>query len=193
MFITGGADDNDRANKPAPEILRISFEMDILDTISKNVMKHHMARDDQIEGMVGTVRGDGLLFCGKPFTVITINNELNWTRHNCHTFNFGDYTWSQMKFSLNEHRRIYAQSVMLANGTFFVMGGFNASQPPKSSLETTEYLNVGASEFVIGPNMPDAFAAQCSKSINSTHIFTSGGLQDDVPIAKGNVFEQAAL
>ena len=158
------------------------MNMSILDTFSHSIENHINAQDNQFVGMIGMFRGKELLLCGKPLAKLE-NFENVLTSNNCHGFNFETYSMVDRNISLNSDR-IFSQSVMLENGTVFVMGGFNVGNY-SSILKSTEYLNTNSSEFLMGPDMPDHAARHCAKLINSSHILTSGGIQELGPVAKG--------
>ena len=70
--------------------------------------------------------------------------------------------------------RLFASSALLKNGTFLVLGGLDGNEINSKSIEQLEY---SSSQFLYGPEMPEAFAKHCATIINSTHVFMAGGLQ----------------
>ena len=73
---------------------------------------------------------------------------------------------------MNEKRE-FATSVVLPNGTLFILGG----EYGDNSLTTTEVL-VDNDYFDYGIDLPEEFYKHCAVLVNSTHLIIAGGLSD---------------
>ena len=116
--------------------------------------------------------GGSIILCGGGKMANYVGQSYTSTRR-CQTFTLETYTWTESNVSLLEERSI-AQSEMLENGTFLVIGGQNSAL---DSSETTEFLEAIDSGFSYGVEIPERMAKHCSKKVNETHIFATGGLQ----------------
>ena len=153
LFISLGSDKNNSNLPPAD------------DMSCKNTM------DPQIYGMIATVLNGIIHMCGggQHFYNNAIQGFFSTSR--CQRFNVQQYNWENVDISLKEDRT-FAQSIMFANNTWFIMGGRNSRG---IVLETTEYLDANATEFVYNINMPMRFAQHCAKMISHSELFTTGG------------------
>ena len=112
-----------------------------------------------IYGMVGYFDGDGnkAIVCGGA--------EEGWEPlDTCFEYSLETDEWNEARFGMKGKREM-AESVLLNNGSFLVLGG-------KPSFETSEYPIEGKQ----GPRLPNGTYAQCLSQINQTHLFMAGRL-----------------
>ena len=81
----------------------------------------------------------------------------------CFQYFFETDEWNQASFRMKE-RRDRAASVVLNNGSFFVLGG-------RPSYRSSEF----PIEWKYGPTLPFAGQEHCACLINQTHMFMAGG------------------
>ena len=142
---------------------RVAYELDVPNRIFLN----------KFYGMVGAVMDGKVVMCGG---IIFGNKSSTMTTKSCHALVFQSYFWKQLNVAMISARS-FAQSIVLENGTFFVMGGEAAEFG--DIFYTTEFLDSITSEFFQnGIVMPERLTKHCASKINSSHLFLSGGLQD---------------
>ena len=87
----------------------------------------------------------------------------------CGEYEFDTQQWLDVPYSLNIERA-EAAGAILQNGSWIIIGGKGLDREP---LFSTDFLNNGLFE----PNLkwPEAISGHCVASLNSSHIFVSGG------------------
>ena len=109
------------------------------------------------KGMVGGFINGRPLVCGGSF------------KHRCSEYSFTNEEWTLTTFSMKEERAL-AASVILPNGTFFIIGGSYGT-----NLLTTTELLIEDAHFEYGVDLPDELSQHCAVLINSSHLVTAGG------------------
>ena len=168
IFVAGNFLDDEVAT---PELLAIDMDQVSSDYsfLQKDLEVYDEIWIKKIYGMVGTVLNDILLICGG---ILPDNeNHVSKATNKCHTFSFDSYEWKLSNVSML-NSRVFSQSVMLFNGTFFVTGGIDENN---IVLGTTEYLD--GNSFSNGPNLHANIAKHCILLLNETHMFMIGGVQ----------------
>ena len=87
----------------------------------------------------------------------------------CAEYNFNIQQWIGVPYSLNIERSESAGAI-LQNGSWMIIGGKGPDERP---LFSTDFLNNGL--FESNFQWPEAISGQCMESLNSSHIFVSGG------------------
>lgn len=87
----------------------------------------------------------------------------------CVEYKLSTHEWIEVPYSLNIERAEMA-GAMLQNGSWLIIGGKGLDHEP---LYSTDFLNDGIFE----PNLqwPEAISGHCMISLNSSHVFVSGG------------------
>ena len=120
--------------------------------------------DRGIDGMVGYFdeEGNKAIVCGGS------DGQDGNPLDTCFEYSFETDEWNEARFRMKEERE-RAASVLLNNGSFFVLGG-------RRSFETSEFPIEG----VYGPRLPYKAWRHCICQINQTHLFMGGGRRDGI-------------
>ena len=173
LFIIG----NSQGLSPMPELLSISSRANLSewDSLPRDLLLYNGAWDFNMHGMVGALINDEIQICGGGKFYLSnsftdpVDEFVATTR--CQRFDFESYTWSTLGVSLLQ-QRTFAQSVVLENGTWLILGGQDSQG---RTHDTTEFLDVNATEFVFGVEMAKRLAKHCVTMVNRSLLFAAGG------------------
>ena len=87
----------------------------------------------------------------------------------CAEYDFEKNEWYEVPYSLTVERA-EAAGTMLENGSWIIIGGKGHDAQP---LFSTDFLNNGL--FETNLQWPETISGHCSESLNSSHLFISGG------------------
>ena len=141
----------------------------------------------QMFGMVGAIIQNELYVCGGGSQATYYNHQRFLSTSKCQSYDITTNLWTTLDIALIT-ARTFAQSMLFENNTWFVLGGEDSYGV---TLHTTEYLELGSSNFMNSNPTPTPFSKHCAKMINATHLFTTGGLKNDAstrdPIGRGDM------
>ena len=124
-------------------------------------------------GMVGIIVNEEIYLCGGGVLPSKCHTDEYSSTSRCQSFDLIGYTLTTLDFAMTEERT-FAQSMMFENSTWLVMGGQDSQG---ITTDTTEYMDVYNMTFESHSAMPKQMALHCAKMINSSHLFTTGGVE----------------
>ena len=167
---------------PIPEIVSISSNKNYSTWTSDDLSIYKEIWNQNLYGMVGALIQDTIYICGGGKKISGKYLEAYASTDKCQTFELKSYSWAELDLTLTQERS-FAQSLMLDNDTWFIMGGQDFHE---RSTHSTEYLGSNSTGFVPGIAMPEMLAKQCAKMINSSQLFITGGRDNSTDvIARG--------
>jgi len=102
----------------------------------------------------------GNLFCGGH-----VDSNEGYTKH---CYRYMDDSWTESQSLIKS--RYSASSVILADQSYWIIGGYNGSY----TISSSEIQMDKESEFVMSVNLPEPMEGHCTSIINATHVFIGG-------------------
>ena len=179
LFLFG----NSFSEVPAtPEVIVIAPNntYDELESMSRDLKIYNDLWNVPKFGMVGSILNGTVFICGGTDQM---SNGQQISINDCQTFIFDNYSWVTWQNISMLENRAFAQLSHLQNGSMLIMGGETA---PGESLYSTEQLD-GSMSFSHGISLPERLSKHCATTINSSHIFLSGG-RAHIVFSRGKIF-----
>ena len=166
IFIVGNAIEG---QYHAPEFVGIGTDNTKLPVPEDIYCKNIFA--PQLYGMVAAVLKEVIYMCGGGQYFYNNGAQGFLSTSRCQMFDMDHYEWIDLNISMRENRT-FAQSMILGNNSWLIMGGEDSQGAISLS---TEYLDIDAIGFPENIELPLQFSHHCAKIINASHLFTTGG------------------